>query len=91
MQYLNAVEATGSDEAQVVRQQMMDTPINDMFAKNGRIREDGRMVHDMYLAEVKTPAESTGEWDLYEMLRTIPAKEAYRPLSESKCPLVTSK
>ena len=90
-QYLNAVKATGSDEAQTVRKQMMDTPINDMFATNGRIREDGRMVHDMYLAEVKTPAESTGEWDLYKILRTIPADESYRPLSESKCPLVTSK
>jgi branched-chain amino acid transport system substrate-binding protein len=91
MQYLNAVKATGSDESQVVRKQMMDTPINDMFAKNGRIRKDGRMVHDMYLAEVKTPAESESEWDLYKILRTIPGDEAYRPLSESKCPLVTGK
>ncbi|MEO9523766.1 ABC transporter substrate-binding protein [Marinobacter alexandrii] len=88
MQYLKAVEATGSDDAQTVRKQMMDTPINDMFTKNGVIREDGRMVHDMYLAEVKTPAESKNEWDLYKILRTIPAEEAYRPLSESKCPLV---
>ena len=89
MQYLKAVEATGSDDAQTVRKQMMATPINDMFASNGRIREDGRMVHDMYLAQVKTPEESTGEWDLYKILRTIPAEEAFRPLSESKCPLVT--
>ncbi len=88
MQYLNAVAATGSDDAQTVRKQMMDTPINDMFAKNGKIRVDGRMVHDMYLAEVKTPAESKNEWDLYKILRTIPADEAYRPLSESKCKLV---
>jgi branched-chain amino acid transport system substrate-binding protein len=90
-QYLNAIKATGSDEAQAVRKQMMATPINDMFATNGRIREDGRMVHDMYLAQVKTPAESTGEWDLYNIVRTIPAEEAFRPLSESQCPLVTSK
>jgi branched-chain amino acid transport system substrate-binding protein len=90
-QYLNAIKATGSDEAQAVRKQMMDTPINDMFATNGRIREDGRMVHDMYLAQVKTPAESTNEWDLYNIVRTIPAEEAFRPLSESVCPLVTSK
>ena len=68
---------------------MMDTPINDMFAKNGIIREDGRMVHDMYLAEVKTPEESKSEWDLYDIVRTIPGDEAYRPLSESKCKLVT--
>lgn len=91
MQYLNAIKATGSDDAQTVRKQMMDTPINDMFAKNGKIREDGRMVHDMYLAEVKTPEESENEWDLYKIIRTIPGDEAYRPLSESKCPLVTSK
>ncbi|MBC7185009.1 MAG: ABC transporter permease, partial [Marinobacter sp.] len=91
MQYLNAVDAIDSDDAQAVRGQMMQTPINDMFAKNGKIRVDGRMVHDMYLAEVKTPDESKGEWDLYKILRTIPADEAYRPLSESKCPLVTSK
>jgi len=90
-QYLNAIKATGSDEAQAVRRQMMDTPINDMFATNGRIREDGRMVHDMYLAQVKTPAESTNEWDLYDIVRTIPAEEAFRPLSESQCPLITSK
>lgn len=88
IQYLNAIKATGSDEAQAVRKQMIATPINDMFARNGRIREDGRMVHDMYLAEVKKPAESKGEWDLYKIVRTIPAEEAFRPLSESKCELV---
>ncbi|BES71371.1 ABC transporter substrate-binding protein [Marinobacter nanhaiticus D15-8W] len=91
LQYLEAVEATDSDDAQTVRKQMMETPINDMFATNGKIREDGRMVHDMYLAEVKTPDESENEWDLYKIVRTIPGDEAYRPLSESKCPLVSSK
>lgn len=90
LHYLNAVAAAGTDDAQAVRQQMIDTPINDMFATNGRIRADGRMVHDMYLAEVKTPAESKNEWDLYKILRTIPADEAYRPLSESKCKLITN-
>jgi branched-chain amino acid transport system substrate-binding protein len=89
LQYLNAVQATGSDDSQTVRKQMMDTPINDMFTKNGHIRVDGRMVHDMYLAQVKTPEESSGEWDLYNILRTIPADEAFRPLSESQCKLVT--
>ncbi len=88
--YLNATQATGSDEAQAVRAQMVATPINDMFAKNGKIRVDGRMVHDMFLAQVKTPAESKGEWDLYKLLRTIPGDEAYRPLAESKCKLVTT-
>jgi len=90
MHYLNAVKEAGTDEAQAVRAQMIATPINDMFAKGGYIREDGRMVHDMYLAEVKKPAESTGEWDLYKIIRTIPGDQAYRPLSESQCKLVNN-
>lgn len=87
--YLNAIKATGSDETVAVRKQMAATPINDMFTKNGRIREDGRMVHDMYLVKVKTPAESKGEWDLYKVIRTIDAYTAFRPLSESQCSLVS--
>ena len=67
---------------------MQATPINDFFAKNGHIRDDGRMVHDMYLVEVKIPEESKGEWDLYKILATIPGDEAYRPMSEGGCPLV---
>ncbi|NKQ11378.1 ABC transporter substrate-binding protein [Pseudomonas sp. SST3] len=87
--YLNAVKETGSDDTATVRAQMAKTPVNDMFAKNGTIREDGRMVHDMYLVQVKTPAESKGEWDLYKVVSTIPGDEAFRPLSESQCKLVT--
>ncbi|SEL19987.1 ABC transporter substrate-binding protein [Halomonas daqiaonensis] len=90
MNYLEAVEAADTDNAAAVRAQMADGPINDFFARNGRIREDGRMVHDMYLAEVKSPEESTGEWDLYNIQATIPAEEAYRPLSESQCDLVNN-
>lgn len=89
MHYLNAVKAAGSDETQAVRAQMMATPVNDMFAKNGKIRADGRMVHDMYLAQVKTPAESKGDWDLYKIVRTIPGDEAFRPLAESQCKLLS--
>lgn len=89
LHYLNAVKATGSDDAKTVRAKMADTPINDMFAKGGKIREDGRMVHDMYLAQVKTPAESKGPWDLYKILSTIPGDQAFRPLSESQCKLVS--
>jgi len=63
-------------------------PINDFFAKNGTIRDDGRMVHEMYLYEIKTPAETKGAWDYYKPVATIPAEEAFQPLSESKCPLV---
>lgn len=88
--YLNAVKETDSDESQVVRAKMIETPINDMFAKNGKLREDGRMVHDMYLAQVKTPAESKSEWDLYNILRTISADQAYRPLAESQCKLINN-
>ncbi len=87
--YLNAVKATGSDDTQTVRAEMAKTPVNDMFAKNGKIREDGRMVHDMYLVQVKKPDESKGEWDLYKIVRTIPGDEAFRPLAESQCKLVT--
>lgn len=88
LHYLNAVKETDSDDSQVVRAKMIETPINDMFAKNGVLREDGRMVHDMYLAQVKTPAESKSEWDLYKILRTIPADQAYRPLAQSQCKLI---
>jgi branched-chain amino acid transport system substrate-binding protein len=91
MQYLRAVEVTGSDDVSTVLAQMRKTPINDMFAKNGRIREDGRMIHDLYLFQVKKPSESTGPWDVYNLVQTIPGEEAFRPLSESKCPLVTNR
>lgn len=86
--YLKAIKAAGSDDAETVIEQMKATPIDDFFAKNGIIRDDGRMVHDMYLARVKKPEESKGQWDYYEILRTIPGDQAYLPLAQSKCPLV---
>jgi branched-chain amino acid transport system substrate-binding protein len=89
LHYLNAIKEAGSDDAKAVVEQMKATPVNDFFAKNGTIRDDGRMVHDMYLARVKSPDESTGEWDYYEILRTIPGDQAFLPLSESTCSLVT--
>jgi branched-chain amino acid transport system substrate-binding protein len=88
MHYLKAIEAIGTDEAPKVMAQMRATPINDFFAKNGKIRIDGRMVHDMYLFEVKKPEESKGEWDLYKLLATVPGDEAFRPLDKGGCPLV---
>jgi len=88
LHYLQAVQAIGSFDAVAVVKAMKDAPINDMFATNGRIRADGRMVHEMYLYAVKSPAESTGPWDLYKWLATIPGEDAFRPLAESKCPLV---
>ena len=88
LHYLKAVQAAGTDDAKTVVARMRETPVNDMFATNGKIREDGRMVHDMYLMQVKTPKESTGEWDLYKLIATVPGDEAFRPLSEGGCPLV---
>ncbi|HPE05991.1 MAG TPA: ABC transporter substrate-binding protein [Thauera sp.] len=88
LRYLRAVQATGSDEAGKVMAQMKATPMKDFFGKNGRIREDGRMVHDMYLAQVKSPAESKYPWDYYHIRQTIPAEEAFQPLAQSRCPLV---
>ncbi|MCA6108929.1 ABC transporter substrate-binding protein [Bradyrhizobium cenepequi] len=86
--YLKAVKAAGTTDAAAVMKVMKETPINDMFAKNGRIREDGRMVHDMYLFEVKKPSESKGRWDDYKLLATVPGNEAFQPLENSRCPLV---
>jgi branched-chain amino acid transport system substrate-binding protein len=88
MHYLKAVEAAGTDEASAVMKKMKETPVNDFFAKMGRIREDGRMVHDMYVYEVKKPSESKYAWDYYKLRTIIPAAEAFRPLSQSACPLV---
>jgi branched-chain amino acid transport system substrate-binding protein len=88
MHYLQAVKAAGTTDSAAVMKIMKDTPINDMFAKNGRIREDGRMVHDMYLFEVKKPSESKGRWDDYKLLATIPGNQAFQSLELSRCPLV---
>jgi branched-chain amino acid transport system substrate-binding protein len=88
MHYLKAVQAAGTDEAKAVVAKMREMPINDFFAKNGKIREDGRMVHDMYLMQVKAPAESKSEWDLFKLVETIPGDRAFRPLDAGSCPLV---
>ncbi|WP_445000554.1 ABC transporter substrate-binding protein [Halomonas mongoliensis] len=88
MHYLETVAELGTDDPVAVRAALGEKPINDFFSRNGRVREDGRMVHDMFLAQVKSPEESEHEWDLYEILATIPAEEAFRPLSESQCKLV---
>src|SRR5712675_218205 len=87
MHYLKAIEAAGTDDAKAVMAKMREMPINDFFAKNGRIREDGRMVHDMYVYEVKKPSESKGEWDYYKLRAVIPGEEAFRSLKDSACPL----
>jgi branched-chain amino acid transport system substrate-binding protein len=86
--YLRAIAAAGTDEAKAVMAKMREIPVNDFYAKNGKVRQDGRMIHDMYFVQVKTPEESTGAWDYYRILSTIPSDQAFRPLDESGCPLV---
>lgn len=87
LNYLQAVKATGSDDADKVMAQMRKTKINDMFAKGGYIREDGRMVHDMYLMQVKTPDKSVEPWDYYNVVETFKGDTAWQTKADSKCPL----
>jgi branched-chain amino acid transport system substrate-binding protein len=86
--YLNAIKATGTDDADAVIAKMKATPVNDFFAHNAVIGPDGLFRHDMYLARVKTPAESKGPWDYYTIVKTIPAAEAFPSVELQKCPLV---
>jgi branched-chain amino acid transport system substrate-binding protein len=88
LHYLKAVQAAGTDEAKAVMAKMKEMPINDFMTRQGRIREDGRVIRDMYLMQVKTPEESKGEWDLARIVGTIPGDQAFRPLAEGGCPLV---
>ncbi|MBC8055413.1 MAG: ABC transporter substrate-binding protein [Rhizobiales bacterium] len=87
LNYLNAVKAIGSDDADKVMAQLKKTKVNDIFAKGGYVREDGRMVHDMYLMQVKTPAESTEPWDYYKVAETFKGDTAWTTKAESKCAL----
>jgi branched-chain amino acid transport system substrate-binding protein len=86
--YLKAIAAANTDDGPNVVAEMRKLPINDFMTKNGHLREDGRVMRDMYLFQVKTPAESKYQFDYYKQLATIPADQAFRPLSESECPLV---
>jgi branched-chain amino acid transport system substrate-binding protein len=86
--YLKAVKATGTDDAPTVMKQMEKERINDFFASDGYIRADRKMIHDMYLLRVKKPGENKGEWDLYNVVQTLPGEMVNRPLSESPCALV---
>ena len=86
--YLNAVKATGSDDGDTVMKWMKSNKVNDMFAKNGYVREDGRMVHDMFLMEVKKPSESKYPWDYYKQIAVLPGEEVFTKLSESTCKLI---
>lgn len=86
--YLKGVQEAGTDSPVDVMQQMKKAPINDIFTSNGRIREDNKMVHDVYVMEVKKPSESKVPWDYYHVRRTISASEASQPLASSKCAMV---
>ena len=88
LEYLRAVQATGADDADTVLKKLKEMTLNDVFVKNGVIRADGRMVHDYYLFQVKSPAESKYPWDYYKLISTIPGNQAFQPLSDSRCPMV---
>jgi branched-chain amino acid transport system substrate-binding protein len=89
--YLKAVQAVGSDNTAAVRKKMGEMPINDVFAKNGKLRDDGRMVHDMYLYQVKKPSESKGPWDYYHLKGTVKGDEAFQSMAASRCPQFAKK
>ena len=88
LSYLKSVRAAGTDDADAVMSELKKLKINDSFAKNAYVREDGRMMHDMYLMQVKKPSESKYPWDYYNVKAVIPAEQAFQPLSLSRCPLV---
>jgi branched-chain amino acid transport system substrate-binding protein len=88
LHYLKAVAATQSTDGKVVADKMREIPIKDPIMRNASIRPDGRVIHDMYLYEVKKPANSKGGWDYSKLVATIPAAEAFQPLADSTCPLV---
>jgi len=86
--YLKAIKAIGTKDPDKVMAEMRKLPINDFMTKNGKLREDGRVIRDMYLFEVKKPSESKGEWDLLKLIETVPGDKAFRPIDQGGCPLV---
>ncbi len=88
LNYLRAVEKSGTDKTEDVMKTLREMPIKDAFARNAKLRSDGKLVHDMYLVSVKSPQESKAPWDYYNIVKTVPGDQAFNPLSESKCPLV---
>jgi branched-chain amino acid transport system substrate-binding protein len=88
LEYLRAVQAAGTDDADTVMRKLKEMTLNDAFVKNGKIRADGRMVHDFYLFQVKSPGESKGDWDFYKLVATVPGDQAFQPLSASRCPMI---
>uniref|UniRef100_UPI0025ED2CEA ABC transporter substrate-binding protein n=1 Tax=uncultured Aureimonas sp. TaxID=1604662 RepID=UPI0025ED2CEA len=90
LQYLKAIQKAGTDETEAVSKALHEMPVEDVFARGGKVGANGRMIYDMYLMEVKTPAESTKPWDYYKVLATVPGSEAYIDPAKSGCPLVAA-
>jgi branched-chain amino acid transport system substrate-binding protein len=88
LHYLKAIRAAGTDDPAKVMAKMRELPIEDVFVHGGKLREDGRVIRDMYLAKVKTPAQSKEPWDYLEIVKTVKGEDAFRPVAESKCPLL---
>ena len=88
LHYLKAIKAAGTDDPAKVMEKMRELPIEDTFVHGGKLREDGRVIRDMYLAKVKAPEQSKEPWDYLDIVKTVKGEDAFRPLSESKCPLV---
>lgn len=91
LQYLKAIQAVGTDDPDAVMKKLKEMTLNDATVKGGHIRQDGRMVHEFYLYQVKSPSESKGPWDYYKLVATVPGDQAFQPLSQSRCPMVTKK
>ncbi|MFG1374929.1 ABC transporter substrate-binding protein [Xanthobacter oligotrophicus] len=91
LHYLKAIDAAGTDDGPTVAAKMREMPVKDAFASNGRIREDGRMVTDMYLVEVKKPGESTRDWDYFKVLSTIPRETTAAPIEQTRCPYLVNR
>lgn len=88
LHWLHAAQAAGTLNADTIAAKMRELPVNDAFAHDGHVREDGRMVHEVILVQVKSPQESKERWDDYKILTVVPGDQVVRPLSESTCPLV---
>lgn len=88
LHYLKAVQAAGTDEPKAVMAKMREMPVNDVMTTNGKLREDGRLMRDMYLFQVKAPSESKNKDDIYKLLATVPAEQAFRPLKDGGCPFI---
>lgn len=88
LHYLQAIKAAGTDDPAKVMAKMRELPIEDTFVHGGKLREDGRVIRDMYLARVKKPSESKEPWDYLDIVKTVKGDDAFRPVSESKCPLL---